>query len=357
MKSNITKIIEYLIVLLLGIIIVLGFMYINNDEKHEETEVKTTVDIIETDSINEAVNKVYDAVVLIESYSKGKLISTGTGFVYKKEKKIGYILTNQHVIEDSDEVKVKYIDGSVVEANLLGSDILSDIAVLSVDSKSVLKVATLGKSKDSKIGDTIFTVGSPLGEDYMGTVTKGIISGINRNISVSTSSGDNKMEVVQIDAAINPGNSGGPLVNLKGQVIGINSIKLVQDEVEGMGFSIPVELVLTMTPTLEEGKKIERPVFGVTSTTVNDQYNLRNSGIQIDKDIRNGIVVIEVSKDSAAEKSGIQKGDVIYEVEGEVINDIASFRYILYKHQVGDKLEVKYYRGKDQQKVDVTLTK
>ena len=357
MKNKITKVIEYLIVLLLGIIITLTYMYINEDKERQPILNKTSVDILETDSINEAVNKVYNSVVLIESYSKGKMISTGTGFVYKKDSKMGYILTNQHVIENSDEIKVIYIDGTTVDAKLLGSDVLSDIAVLSVDSESVLEVSSLGVSEESKIGDTIFTVGSPLGEDYMGTVTKGIISGLNRNISVSTSSGDNMMEVIQIDAAINPGNSGGPLVNLKGEVIGINSIKLVQNEVEGMGFSIPIELVLTITTNLEQGKKIERPIFGVTSTSIHDKQNLKMSGIIIDDSIKEGLAVIDVEKGSSAYYAGIIEGDVIYEVENETIDDIASFRYILYKHQVGDKIKVKYYRGKKQMEVDVKLLK
>lgn len=357
MNNKINKIIEVLIILLLGVILTLGFIYINEDKDEKQQSVNSSVEIIETDSINAAVNKVYEAVVLIESYSKGKLISTGTGFVYKTDDEIGYIFTNQHVVEDSDEVRIVYIDGSKTDGKLLGSDVLSDVAVLSVDKDTVLKVATLGNSKDSKLGDTIFTVGSPLGEDYMGTVTKGIVSGLNRNINVSTSSGDNVMEVMQIDAAINPGNSGGPLVNLKGQVIGINSIKLVQNEVEGMGFSIPIELALSLAPNLESGKKVDRPVFGVTSTTVDDLYNLRLEGIVIDSSVKSGIVVIDVEKGSAADVSNLKKGDVIYEVDGKEITDIGSFRYVLYKHKVGDKIDVKYYRGTDKKEVTVTLIK
>ena len=358
MKNKVTKVIELLIIFLVCIITLLIFMYIKDDKSSENIETKkSSVSIIETDSINEAINKVYDSVVLIESYNNGKEIGTGTGFVYKTDNKFGYILTNQHVIEDADEIKAVYINGNVVEAKLLGSDVLSDIAVLSVDKESILQVSTLGVSEESKIGDTIFTVGSPLGEDYMGTVTKGIISGLNRNVSVSTSDGDNILEVIQIDAAINPGNSGGPLVNLKGEVIGINSIKLVQDEVEGMGFSIPIELVLSITSNLENGQEIQRPVFGVTSTTIHDKYNLGQYDIQVDKSIENGIVILDVESGSSAGKAGIKVGDVIYEVENKKIDDIASFRHILYKHQIGDKINVKFYRNKQKKEVSVILYK
>lgn len=311
-----------------------------------EKVIKTIkeVEITESDSIQPAVKKVYDAVVLIESYRNNQLIGTGTGFVYKKDNKNGYIITNHHVIENSNSIKVLDINGEESEATLLGSDAYADIAVLSIDQSAVLKVVEIGDSTKLELGDTLFTVGSPLGSEYIGTVTKGILSGKDRTISVNQASGSLMMDVIQTDAAINPGNSGGPLVNINGEVIGVNSLKLVEDEIEGMGFAIPIEIVMTSVDRLEKGEEIKRPLLGIEIMDATETYALYRNGIQYDEPFETGIAVIAVAPNTPAATAGLKKADVILEIDGTKITGIAHFRFVLFKYEIGQTITAKVYR-------------
>ena len=198
-------------------------------------------------SIALSVEKAYDGVVTVVSYKNNQKISTGSGFVYKKDDKVGYIMTNNHVVDGADKVEVVMSNNETVEATILGKETYSDIAVLSINKDKVLSVLEIGDNSKMKLGDTVFTIGAPMGLEYSGTVTKGILSGKDRmvEVSFSGSTSDYYMKVLQTDAAISPGNSGGPLLDVNGAVIGINSLKLVKDEVEGMGFAIPIEDALT----------------------------------------------------------------------------------------------------------------
>ncbi|NLL44402.1 MAG: PDZ domain-containing protein [Mollicutes bacterium] len=320
-----------------------------------EKEIRE-VTITESDTIKPAIDKIYDAVVMVETYKGNRLVTTGTGFVYKKDDKVGYIITNHHVIEDGNTIKVINNNGQTTDAKVLGSDAYADIAVLSIDKEAVLQVAEIGNSTELELGDTLFTVGTPLGSEYMGTVTKGILSGKNRTVTVSLSQGDFMMEVLQTDAAINPGNSGGPLVNINGQVVGVNSLKLVKDEIEGMGFAIPIELVMTSVQHLEKGEEIKRPLLGVEMLDVTNTYALYLNDIYLDQDFKNGVVVVNVMPNTPA-AAKLQKSDVILEINGTKINDIGHFRFILYKYSVGDTIKIKYYRDGKIQEVDVYLNK
>ncbi|MDD2181103.1 MAG: trypsin-like peptidase domain-containing protein [Bacilli bacterium] len=333
----------------------------NNPIKSEiadEVE-KTVVDvqIEEKDTIQPAVEKVYDAVVLVESYKDNKLIGTGTGFVYKKDNKNGYIITNHHVIEKSNSVRVLSINGEESDATLLGSDVYADIAVLSIGEKSVLKVAKLGDSTKLELGDTLFTVGSPLGAEYIGTVTKGILSGKDRTVSVTMPHGNFMMDVIQTDAAINPGNSGGPLVNINGEVIGVNSLKLVEDEIEGMGFAIPIELVMTAVNRLEKGEEIKRPLLGVEMIDVTETYSLYRSGIQYDEKFEAGVAVVSIQQNTPAADAGLKKGDVILEMDNVKITGIGHFRFLLYKYDIGSNVKFKYYRDGKISDINIVLNK
>ncbi|MDD3392469.1 MAG: trypsin-like peptidase domain-containing protein [Bacilli bacterium] len=338
----------------IGTIILTNYIPIKT-EIVEKTVSEVT--ITEADSISKAVEKIYDAVVLIESYQNGSLIGTGTGFVYKKDDDFGYIMTNNHVIEDATSVKVITNDGRTLEAEILGGDGYSDIAVLSIDKDEVTVVAEIGSTEDAEIGDTLFTVGSPLGSEYMGTVTKGILSGKDRTVTVTVNNSEFMMEVLQTDAAINPGNSGGPLVNINGEVIGVNSMKLVQDEVEGMGFAIPIELAMASASHLEKGEDIKHPIIGVEIVDATETYLLYRNNILLDKDFDNGVVVVSVSDNYPAVTAGIEKGDVILEIDGVEITSLAHFRYLLYKHNIGDTITVKYYRDGEEHETQMTLDK
>ena len=306
---------------------------------------KKNVTVTEADSLSESIDKIYDAVYVIESYKNNQLISSGTGFAYKKDDDYGYVITNHHVIDGADQVKVTTIDGNEVEAKVLGSDEYSDIAVLSIDVKAVTLVATIGNSSDLFLGDTLFTVGSPLGKEYMGTVTKGILSGNNRTVTTENT----VMEVLQTDAAINPGNSGGPLCNINGEVIGVNSLKLVEDEIEGMGFAIPIEIVMSSVDSLEKGEEIVRPLVGIEMIEASNVYALYQYGIRLSNDDpQEGIVVITVTNNGPAAKAGLEKGDIITKIDGTEVSTISEFRHILYKHDVGDEVTIVAYReGKE----------
>ena len=243
MRERIINIIVILIVLGLG---VTGTLYFVNKDESPTNLVNKKVTITSNDSISESIDKIYDAVVVVNNYQGSRLTGYGSGFVYKKDDNYGYILTNNHVVEDATEVKVTLSSGEDVEATVLGTDSYMDIAVLKIDADKVLQVAELGDSTEAKLGDTVFTVGTPVSTDYTGTVTKGIISGENREITVTNNGTEYMMEAIQIDASINPGNSGGPLVNINGEVIGVNSVKLVESSVEGMGFAIPIEVAMRL---------------------------------------------------------------------------------------------------------------
>ena len=333
-------------------------LYVNQSLKEETMPTeKTSVEIIETHTIKPAIDKIYDAVVLIETYDRNnRALGSGTGFVYKTDKKVGYILTNHHVVEGASKIKITLSSGEEVEAEYLGSDEYSDVAVISIPKEKVLMVAKLGASSKTELGDTVFTVGSPLGSKYMGSVTRGIVSGKERQVTVDVSSGSLLIDVMQTDAAINPGNSGGPLVNINGEVIGITSLKLVEDEVEGMGFALPIEYVLTYTERLENKEEIVRPVLGVQLADVTNAYILRSYRISLDSNIKSGVVLVNVEKDSNAFSAGLEAGDVLVKINDDTIEDTASFRYNLYKYSIGDTITITYIRENKEYRAEVKLT-
>lgn len=303
-------------------------------------------------AIEDSIESVYDSVVTIESYRNNQNIGSGTGFVYKKDSKNGYILTNHHVIENADKVEVILTTNEVVEVKVLGSDSYTDLAVLSIDKDKIIKVATLGDSENINLGSTVFTVGSPMGSDYSGSITRGIISGKDRTIE----SDDVVTKVIQTDAAINPGNSGGPLVNLAGEVIGITSMKLATEEIEGMGFAIPINEAKNYVEYLEKGEEIKRPTIGVSLINVSDRYSLFMYNIRVDQNITTGVVIAETTKDSPAEKAGLQKGDVITKFDNYDITGVSKLRYYLYQYKIGDKINVTYIRDGKTKQTTLTLT-
>lgn len=314
--------------------------------------------IIDDSGISAAVDKVYDAVVMIKNLQSGKVSSTGSGFVYKVDSKYGYIITNEHVVNGASSLTVVLTNDKEVEATKLGGDEYLDIAVLRIPVKEVLKVATIGSTKDLKLGDTIFTIGSPVGEEYYNTVTSGIISGIDRMVTVSVNSqSDWIMKVSQVDAAINPGNSGGPLMNSNGEVIGVNSLKLVDNSIEGMGFSIKIEDAMAHVEELEQSKSIERPMLGISLLNVTDTGTLQSYGISLPNNVESGVVVVSVVEGSGASKSGLEKGDVITKIDDEEVVNAAYLKYVLYKYKVGDKITVTYQRNGKTKTTTVTLSK
>lgn len=262
------------------------------------------------------------------------------------------------MVEGSDKLLVTLSSDDQVEGTVLGSDRYMDLAVVRIDGDLVKQVAKIGNSEESNVGDTVFTVGTPIGYEYRGTVTKGTLSGKNRMVTVSVdSTSDWVMNVLQVDAAINPGNSGGPLVNINGEVIGINSLKLVEDEIEGMGFAIPIEYAMKYVDDLEAGKEIERPLIGISMLNVTDSYRLYQYNIRIDSDIEEGVVIVGITSGSGADKAGLRVGDVITAVNGKSVSNAAYLRYQLYQYEVGETIQLTYNRDGKVRTTDITLTK
>ncbi|MBO5138181.1 MAG: trypsin-like peptidase domain-containing protein [Bacilli bacterium] len=361
-KSNL-KIIPYIII---GVILGVGIMiclikytplnklFINNTTITQNGKV-----IVEKSSLSESVSKTKDSVVVIEGFKAGQMTSTGTGFVYKTDDKYGYVMTNQHVIDETDKIVLVLSNDEEVEGILLGGDEYLDLAVIRMDKKYVISVAQIGDSSSSEVGDTVFTVGSPMGYDYRGTVTSGILSGKDRMVSVSI--GDSKtedyvMRVLQTDAAINPGNSGGPLLNINGEVIGINSMKLVEEEIEGMGFAIPIEYAISHIDSLEKGQSIKWPVLGISMVNISDSSSMYRNNYNIPSSIKTGVLVVGITESTGASNSDLKVGDVIIELNGEKVKNLAYLRYELYKYKPGETIEITYYRDGKERKAKVELT-
>lgn len=320
---------------------------------------KDETKVYEKASLAPSVEKIYDATVLVKTFSNETLTSTGTGFVYKVDDKYGYLLTNNHVVKDGTRISIVLTTDEEVEAEVLGGDSYLDLAVLRIPRNKVIQVANIGSSEKMHLGDTVFTVGSPMGYEYRGSVTSGVLSGKDRMVSVKVSSTNNDwvMRVLQIDASINPGNSGGPLLNVNGEVIGVCSLKLVDDNIEGMGFAIPIEYAMSHVATLEKGKKVEWPVLGIEMLNVVDKVALYQSGIKVDSAIKEGVVVLSVVDGSGADAAGLKKGDVITKFAGKKVRDYAYLRYELFQHSAGDTVEVTIMRNGRENVLKVKLGK
>ena len=323
------------------------------------TITKNKTQVYEKGSLAASVEKVYDAVVLVQTYKSNQLSGSGTGFVYKTDNNYGYLLTNNHVVDEAEKVTVMFSNDEEVEVSVLGKDAYLDLAVLRVDKKYVSLVANIGSSEDVSLGDAVFTVGAPMGYDYRGSVTSGVLSGKDRLVSVAVTSQSNDwvMRVLQIDASINPGNSGGPLLNVNGEVIGICSMKLVDSQIEGMGFAIPIEYAMNHVEQLEKGESIVWPYIGIGMANVTDSMSLYRNNIHVDDEIKEGVVVVSVESGSAADKAGIKKGDIITKIAGKKTKDIAYLRYELYQHTAGDEVEITYIHEGKEKTVKTTLGK
>ena len=299
--------------------------------------------------LSTGINNVYDSVVVVQNYKNDKSNGIGSGFIYNND---GYIMTNSHVIEGASNIKVMLMNGDAVDATIIGDDEYADIAVIKIDKKYVTKVATLGSSESINVGDTVFTIGSPISSEYYGTVTRGILSGKNRLVNVTVeSSNDWIMNVMQTDAAINPGNSGGPLCNANGDVIGINSMKLVQSQVEGMGFAIPIEDAISYANMIVNGEKIKRSYLGLRMVNVSSTYNFANEDIKIDSKVISGVAIIEILKDGPCNNTGL----VITKIGDYKIKTVAELRYHLYKYKPNDKINIVVNRNGKVMSYKVTL--
>lgn len=357
-NNNTSKIIYivYSITIILLILYIFASRGTTKQVNVSKENVKVTA-VEESSDLKEAIKNIYDSTIYIEVSNDRGSVASGSGFVYKKDDNFGYILTNYHVIEGGNKYVITFTDGKEVEAQYVNSDSYYDIAILKVNASDVNSVAEIGDSSALELGDTLFTVGAPLGKDYMGTITKGIVSGTNRMVTVSIEQQSYMMDVIQTDASINSGNSGGPICNIKGQVVGITSSKLVGTGVEGMGFAIPINSVMAIIDSLETLKTIERPYLGVQLSDLNNTFYLQYYyDIKISNDVTFGAVLSFIEEGKPAQKAGLKVGDVIVEMDGKKIENASYFKYLLYKHSVGDKVKIKYYRENKLEETTIELS-
>ena len=331
-------------------------------------------------STTQAVNKVKDAVVSIITYSSSssrqssvfnaddtnsdsdnqQIASEGSGVIYKKDDKAAYLVTNTHVINGASKVDIRLADGTKVPGEIVGSDTFSDIAVVKISSEKVTTVAEFGDSSQLSVGETASAIGSPLGSEYANTVTQGIISSLNRNVSLKSEDGQAiSTKAIQTDTAINPGNSGGPLVNIQGQVIGITSSKIASNggtSVEGLGFAIPSNDAQNIIKQLESDGKVTRPALGI------QMVNLSNVGasdlrkLNIPSGLTSGVVVRSVQNNMPA-NGHLQKYDVITKVDDKEIASSTDLQHALYNHAIGDTIKVTYYRNGKEETTSIKLDK
>lgn len=291
-------------------------------------------------------------------------ISEGSGVIYRKANNAAYIVTNNHVVAGSSSLEVILSNGKKLSAKLVGSDTVTDLAVLKINGSSIDKVANFGNSNNINVGETSLAIGSPLGSDYASSLTQGVISAKKRQVQQATSSNSNTSSgyatVIQTDAAINPGNSGGPLLNLAGQVIGINSMKLSTDSsgtsVEGMGFAIPSNEVTKIINQLVKNGKVTRPKLGIKYIDLsNIAASDQKSRLKLPSKVSKGVVVMQSVKNSPAKKAGLKEYDVITKLDGQSISSQGKLQSILYQHKVGDKVSVEFYRGGKLKTSTITL--
>ena len=293
--------------------------------------------------------------------SSGELAtaSEGSGVIYKNADGYAYIVTNYHVIANSQELEVLLADGTRAKAEIVGSDQWTDLAVIRIANTNVSTVAEFANSDDVQVGQTAIAIGSPLGSEFATSVTQGIVSATNRSVATDVD-GDGQEDwvvtAIQTDAAINPGNSGGALINSAGQVIGINSMKISKSSVEGMGFAIPSNEVVSIIKQLETDGKITRPALGISMVNLSSVNERVIEQLNLPRDVKNGVVIAEVMAKGSAKAAGLQAYDVIVEMDGQKIEGIQNLRKVLYSYKVGDKLEVTYYRNGQKQTTTISLT-
>lgn len=291
-----------------------------------------------------------------------KPTSSGSGVIYKKSGNTAYIVTNNHVVNGAKKLSVILSDGTNVTAEVVGTDIWTDLAVLKIKADNVKTTMDFADSDKIAVGETAFAIGSPLDVTLSNTVTKGIVSAVNRQIPMDVDgdgTNDWNQTVIQTDAAINPGNSGGALINNEGKLIGINEAKIAKASnnvsAEGIGFGIPSNEVKLITEQLEKSGKVMRPALGVQLVSVNTLDN-ETVQSQLNFNGKQGVVIRSVESNTPAAKAGLEKYDIITKINGQEIKDVAAVRkYLFEKTKIGDTIKVTYYRNGKEHTVNVVV--
>ena len=362
---------------LLGSLAVLQFnQKQGNGEQNSAAVTQTAVN--NENSTTQAVDKVKDAVVSIITYSGNsqssfigsddadtdsnteQINSEGSGVIYKKDGDDAYLVTNTHVISGAKKVDIRLADGTKVPGEIVGSDTYSDIAVVKISSEKVSTVAEFGDSSQLAVGETAIAIGSPLGSEYANTVTQGIVSSLNRHVSLKSEDGQAiSTNAIQTDTAINPGNSGGPLINIQGQVIGITSSKIASNggtSVEGLGFAIPANDVKNIIKQLEKDGKVTRPALGIHMVNLTNLSTADLQKLKLPDNVTSGVVVRSVQTNMPA-NGHLQRFDVITKVDDKAISSTTELQSALYSHSIGDSMTVTYYRNGKEETTTIKLDK
>lgn len=348
----------------------------NTSPTNTTTVSKTAVK--NENSTTQAVDKVKDAVVSVITYSANsqnslfgsaetdtdtnteQVSSEGSGVIYKKEGNFAYLVTNTHVISGAKKVDIRLADGTKVPGEIVGSDTYSDIAVVKIAANKVTTVAEFGDSDQLTVGETAIAIGSPLGSEYANTVTQGIVSSLNRNVSLKSEDGQAiSTKAIQTDTAINPGNSGGPLINIQGQVIGITSSKIATNggtSVEGLGFAIPSNDAINIINQLEKNGKVTRPALGIQMVNLSNLSSTDLQRLNVPSSVTAGVVIRSVITSMPA-NGHLQQYDVITKVDDKAISSTTELQSALYSHSIGDSMTITYYRNGKEETTTIKLDK
>ena len=351
----------FLLVALIGWNIVLTILYLPSKEnstaagaaqKTNQKVESASVDI--TSDVTELVAKSENKVVTVTAKARGQSIDSGSGAVYKVDGKTVYIITNNHVVADGDEAIVTFANGKEQKVEIVGKDELTDLALLKTEVDFKAEAFVMGNSSLVKKGEYVIAMGSPLGIEYQGSVSGGLISGVDRRMEMDIDNNgvaDWDVNVLQTDAAINPGNSGGPLINMAGELIGINSMKITDTSVEGFGFALPINEVLPIITELENNGKVVRPILGISVQPIEQLSMLDKAYLGIDSKVESGLLIVKVASRTPAAAAGIKEGDILVKFDGKDIKDYKQFRQYLYSHKVKDKVSIVVNRnGKEIEK-------
>ncbi|WP_247913092.1 S1C family serine protease [Streptococcus sp. oral taxon 431] len=384
MKKNLKKCGQLLLVILISFFSgILGTFTTLQLSQKQNSGTTTTTTVSKTavkneNSITQAVDKVKDAVVSIITYSGNsqssfvgsddtdtdsnteQVNSEGSGVIYKKDDNNAYLVTNTHVINGAKKLDIRLADGTKVPGEIVGSDTYSDIAVVKISSEKVSTVAEFGDSSQLAVGETAIAIGSPLGSEYANTVTQGIVSSLNRHVSLKSEDGQAiSTNAIQTDTAINPGNSGGPLINIQGQVIGITSSKIASNggtSVEGLGFAIPANDVKNIIKQLEKDGKVTRPALGIHMVNLTNLSTADLQKLKLPDNVTSGVAVRSVQKNMPA-NGHLQQYDVITKIDDTKISSTTELQNALYSHSIGDEMTVTYYRNGKEETTKIKLDK
>lgn len=359
------------LVILMGIIILIVILnaIFNNVNKNDRMNDNNDADAQKYTTTMKNANNTVKSVVTVENETskdsslpkdKASQDEVGSGVVYKKSGDTLYIVTNAHVVGDKENQKITFSNNKSVVGKVLGKDKWSDLAVVkATSSDSSVKEIAIGDSNNLVLGEPILVVGNPLGVDFKGTVTEGIISGLNRNVPIDFDK-DNKydmlMKAFQIDASVNPGNSGGAVVNREGKLIGVVAAKISMPNVENMSFVIPVNEVQKIVKDLETKGKIDYPDVGVKMKNIASLNSFERQAVKLPGKVKNGVVVDQVDNNGLADQSGLKKGDVITELDGKLLEDDLRFRQIIFSHKDDLKsITAKIYRDGKEKEINIKL--